>query len=516
MNSRLAATAPILAAILLLATPAALVAEDRESLFGGLADPFARDIAQEDEDYFATPPETEFSPDSETFVTLTAASEEPAKPRIATPPAAVPAPVAAFTQASVSPIDTFFLFLCGALVLLMQAGFAMLEAGFNSSKHTVNNLFKNVLNVAVGGLVFFLVGYRLMFPAAPIKENYIGQVAPGIDGSVTTSGSPAVATSPNEQIHFLYRFALAATAAAIVSGAVAGRMKFGASVVCAAVVAGVVYPVVGYWKWGGGWLDDMGFYDFAGSGVVHMVGGFAGLAGAVLLGPRIGRYTPDGKPIAIPGHSLPLATLGVFVLFAGWYGFNAGGQLGLSRPGDAASVGLIAVNTTLAACAGCCLATALSWILFGKPDLSMALSGLLGGLVGIAAGCDGVTNLESIVIGAVSGGAVVLATIVLDKLRVDDPVGAFPVHGVCGMWGLLACALFGDASWGTAGGTPTGPDYGNPAAQLAGLLAIAAFSFVCMLGLFGILKTVGFLRVLPEEEERGLDISEHRMSAYAA
>lgn len=509
MTYRMTSLASFLA-VMLLAGPAALAQDD----------PFARDFAQDDEEYFSSPP-----PQAEPGTLTMAAAEEalaPTKPAaIAPPPAAPDATEAVRLDEPRTPLDDLFLFVCAALVLLMQAGFAMLEAGFNSSKHTVNNLFKNVLNVAVGAIVFFLVGYHLMFPTTPAKENYIGQAAPGVDGSITASGNPALLAASqghlSEQTHFLYRFSLAAVAATIVSGAVAGRMKFGASVLCGAVVAGLVYPVVGYWKWGGGWLDDLGFYDFAGAGVVHMTGGFAGLAGAILLGPRIGRYTAEGKPIAIPGHSLPLATLGMFVLLVGWYGFNAGGQLGISGAADAAAVGLVAVNTTLAGCASCCLATGLSWVLFGKPDLSMALSGLLGGLVGIAAACNGVTNLEALAIGTVSGGAVVLATILLDKLRIDDPVGAFPVHGVCGMWGLIACSLFGEAAyWGTVGGDATNPVYGNPSAQFAGLFAIAGFSFACMLGLFAVLRTVGFLRVSPEEEERGLDISEHGMSAYAA
>lgn len=505
---RTTALVPLLAGLLLAAHGAAAFGQD---------DPFGRDFAQDDEDYFAAPPAQ-----AEPGILTMAAAEEALG--VAGPAPSEPAPIAPTRAARLdenrTPLDDLFLFVCAALVLLMQAGFAMLEAGFNSSKHTVNNLFKNVLNVAAGAVVFFLVGYHLMFPVTPAKENYIGHVAAGIDGSVLSSGSPALPLPEgglSEQTHFFYRFALAAVAATIVSGAVAGRMKFGASVLCGAVVAGLVYPVVGYWKWGGGWLDDLGFYDFAGAGVVHMTGGFAGLAGAILLGPRIGRYTSDGKPIAIPGHSLPLATLGVFVLLVGCYGFNAGGQLGMSADGDAAAVGLIAVNTTLAACAGCCLATGLSWVLFGKPDLSMALSGLLGGLVGIAAGCNGVTNLEALAIGGVSGGAVVLATILLDKLRIDDPVGAFPVHGVCGLWGLIACAMFGEATyWGHAGGDATNPVYGNTTAQFAGAFAIAGFSFACMLGLFAVLRTVGFLRVTAEEEERGLDVSEHGMSAYAA
>jgi Amt family ammonium transporter len=469
------------------------------------------------DDPFARPPvaDDRESDDREHVIqTLGASAPEPTP--ASTPVTAAEPPVTA--GSFVLETEEFLLFLCAALVLLLQAGFAMLEAGFNSSKHTVNNLFKSVLNLAAGAIAFFLIGYHLMYPVEPAKENYVGQLAPGIDASLTTSGTPGAVTTAsagglNGQTSFLFQAALAVTAATILSGAVAGRMRFGASLVYGTAVTAFVYPMIGYWTWGGGWLNDLGFFDLAGSGVVHMTGGFAGLAGAVLLGPRIGRYTADGRPIAIPGHSLPLATLGIFILLTGWYGLNAGGQL---RGGsiDAAAVGLIAVNTTLSAAAGCCLATGLSWVLFGKPDLSMGLSGLLGGLVGISAACNGVTNLESLAIGGVSGGLVVLAIIVLDKLRVDDPVGAFPVHGVAGAWGLIACALFGDAAYW--GGAAEGVAYGNAAAQLAGIVTIAGFSFLCMAGLFGMLKSAGFLRVTPDEEERGLDISEHGMSAYAA
>ena len=314
----------------------------------------------------------------------------------------------------------------------------------------------------------------------------------------------------NPQVDFFFQVAFAATAATIVSGAVAGRMKFGAYIIYSAVLTGFIYPISGHWKWGGGWLDAMGFYDFAGSAVVHALGGFAGLAGAVVLGPRLGRYTPDGKPVAIPGHSLPLATLGVFILLIGWFGFNPGSQLAISGVANTDAVMKIAVNTLLAASAGAVLATILSWGMFGKPDLSMALNGLLGGLVGITANCDGVTNGSAIIIGAVAGASVVASIIALDKLRIDDPVGAFPVHGVCGIWGCLAIPIFA-----TYGLNDAGEQYGNVAAQLVGTFSICAWAFVTMFALFFLLKAVGFLRVSPEDEERGLDISEHGMSAYS-
>lgn len=444
--------------------------------------------------------------------TATATAEEAPAEAETAEVAADPAALSAYA------IDNLLLFIAAVLVLFMQAGFAMVEAGFNSSKHTVNILFKNVLDLAVGVLLYFFIGYHLMYVpegASPIMEGYIGAIAPGIEGDLLSSGTPGEggatpgAGSLAPQVDWLFQVAFAATAATIVSGAVAGRMKFGAYMVYSAFVTALIYPTIGYWKWGGGWLDAMGFYDFAGSGIVHATGGFAGLAGAIVLGPRIGRYTADGKPIAIPGHSLPIATLGVFILLVGWYGFNPGSQLAMYDKGNTEAVVLIAANTTLAAAAGCVLATFASWLLFSKPDLSMALNGMLAGLVGITANCDGVTNVDALIIGSVAGIIVVGGIILLDKLRIDDPVGAFPVHGLCGIWGCLACAIFGDkAYWGDS--------YGNWTAQIAGCVAIPAFSFISMFILFSVLKAVGFLRVSPEEEEKGLDISEHGMSAYAA
>ena len=410
-------------------------------------------------------------------------------------------------------LDNVFLFFCAVLVLFMQAGFAMVEAGFNASKHTVNILFKNALDISIGVLLYYAIGFNLMYPGvddagvseAAISDNYLGAFAVGMGDAAT----PGASGTLSPQVDFLFQVAFAATAATIVSGAVAGRMKFGAYLVYSAVLTGLVYPISGYWKWGYGFLDDMGFYDFAGSVVVHAVGGFAGLAGAIVLGPRLGRYTPDGKPVAIPGHSLPLATLGVFILLIGWFGFNPGSVLALTGgdvPGETTSlVMLVAVNTLLSASAGAVVATVLSWVLFGKPDLSMALNGLLGGLVGITANADGVTNPSAIVIGAIAGALVVAAIIALDKVRIDDPVGAFPVHGVCGIWGCLAIPIFADY----------GDGVGTWVAQLTGTAVICTWAFVTMFALFFLLKLVGFLRVSPEDEEKGLDISEHGMTAYS-
>ncbi|NNJ25239.1 ammonium transporter [Alienimonas chondri] len=426
-------------------------------------------------------------------------TEEPAPPIVAT---------AADVDAQVGyTIDNLFLFFCAVLVLFMQAGFAMVVAGFCPSKHTVNILFKNALDLGVGVLLFYLIGFNLMYPGDEglIADGYVGKIAVGMDATT----APGAGTL-NPQIDFLFQVAFAATAATIVAGAVAGRMKFGAYLVYSAILTGLVYPISGYWKWGGGFLEQAGFYDFAGCGVVHMVGGFAGLAGALVLGPRLGRYTPDGKPIAAPGHSLPLATLGTFILLIGWFGFNPGSQLAIYGSENTDAVSIIAVNTLLAASAGAVVATFVSWGMFGKPDLSMGLNGMLGGLVGITANCDGVTNSSALIIGAVAGALVVAAIIAMDKLKIDDPVGAFPVHGVCGMWGLLAIPIFA-----TYGLNDAGEQYGTWGAQITGLICYAIWAFATMYVLFFGLKMIGFLRVSAEDEERGLDISEHGMTAYS-
>jgi Amt family ammonium transporter len=278
-------------------------------------------------------------------------------------------------------------------------------------------------------------------------------------------------------------------------------MKFGAYMIYSALLTGLIYPISGYWKWGGGWLDQLGFYDFAGSIVVHAVGGFAGLAGAMVLGPRIGRFNKDGSANVMPGHSLPLATLGMFILLVGWFGFNPGSQLAFAGQANTEATVLIASNTLLAAAAGAVLATILSYVLTPakKPDLSWALNGSLGGLVGITANCDSVTNIEAIIIGAVAGVVVVLAMLGLEKAKIDDPVGAFPVHGACGVWGGVATGIFGGYNLGV---------------QILGSLVIPLWAFVTMYGLFFALKSANFLRVTEEEELAGLDFTEHGVESY--
>ncbi|WP_145084736.1 ammonium transporter [Aureliella helgolandensis] len=393
-------------------------------------------------------------------------------------------------------LDNMFLFLAAAMVFLMQAGFAMVEAGFNAQKNTVNVLFKNSMDICIGVLLFFVVGYGIMYPgdyAGADPSPYFGFGGFGLDGVTGSTFTP--------EVGWLFQAVFAATAATIVSGAVAGRMKVGAYLIYSALLTALIYPISGYWKWGGGWLDQMGFVDFAGSAVVHGVGGFAGLAGALVLGPRIGRFV-NGKSMPMPGHSLPLAALGVFILWFGWYGFNPGSQLAFQGTEDITVAMHCAVTTTLAAGAGGLVATLCSWGLFGKPDLSMGLNGILGGLVGITACCDCMSSWMSIVVGGVAGVLIILGVVMLDKLRIDDPVGAWPVHGLCGVWGCMAIGLLPNSSGGTF------------MTQLIGTSAICAWSFGTMAILFVILNASGLLRVSPEEEQTGLDISEHGMHAY--
>lgn len=412
--------------------------------------------------------------------------------------------VVAFNAADLDyTINTLIMFICAVLVLFMQAGFSMVEVGLNSAKNTVNILAKNVMDLSVGVILFLFVGFALMYPGEWLVEGYLGEPA-----SFVSRDNPDTPGDYSSSADFLFQVAFAATAATIVSGAVAGRMKFGAYLVYSALLTGLIYPISGSWKWGGGFLDAMGFQDFAGSVVVHAVGGFAGLAGAIVLGPRLGRFTSDGKSVPLPGHNIAFAALGVFILWIGWYGFNPGSQLTYAGASNAEATTYIALTTTLAASAGAVAALLTAWALFSKPDLTMALNGVLGGLVAITANCDRVAQWESLVIGAAGGALVVLGILMLDKLKIDDPVGAWPVHGLCGVWGGIATGIFGDLPDGieTVGGFIF--------VQSIATLVICAWAFFTMLGVFLALKAVGFLRVSAEEEQAGLDISEHGMHAY--
>jgi Amt family ammonium transporter len=386
------------------------------------------------------------------------------------------------------------------LVFFMQAGFAMVEAGFTRAKNAVNILMKNLMDFSVGTLAFFLIGFGLMFGKS---NGFFGTTLFGMSG--VTPGSDWNWT------FLIFQTVFAATAATIVSGAMAERTKFVGYLVYSFFITLLIYPIFGSWAWGGlldggGWLENLGFLDFAGSTVVHSIGGWLALAGAIVLGPRLGKYGPDGKPKAILGHNIPLAALGVFILWFGWFGFNPGS----TTTGDG-SIGYIAVTTNLAAAAGAIVAMVVSWIIMKKPDASMALNGALAGLVSITAPCDGVTPFGAIMIGIVGGALVVLSVLFIDnKLKIDDPVGAVSVHGVCGLWGTLSVGLFNMES---------GLFYSGGLKQLGVQILGAAAAFLWAFGLglvlfYGIKKTIG-LRVNPEEELKGLDIGEHGMEAYS-
>ncbi len=438
-------------------------------------------------------------------------------------------------------INTIVMFFCAVLVIFMQSGFAMLEAGLNSAKNVVNILCKNVMDLCLGVLLFLVVGYNLMYPGWDEGEEvtwfkwggtFISRDAQqDSDGNWTESptyvdGEPYASNA----VDFLFQVAFAATAATIVSGAVAGRMKFVGYLVYTVVLTGFIYPISGMWKWGGGPLAEWGFADFAGSVVVHAVGGFAGLAGAIVLGARKGRYTAEGKSIPIPGHNIAMAALGVFILWVGWYGFNPGSQLAYSDAINAETTTWCAVTTTIAAAAGGAVALFASWIMFGKPDLTMALNGVLAGLVSITANCDQVSQESALIIGAVGGVLVVFGIILLDRLKIDDPVGAWPVHGLCGVWGGIATGIFGAVLPEFAKLDADGNEMKNAAGevimeavtrseyimiQLKSTVVICVWAFFTMLVLFAIMKGLNILRVSEEEESRGLDIGEHGMPAYA-
>ncbi len=386
------------------------------------------------------------------------------------------------------------------LVFFMQAGFAMVEAGFTRAKNAVNILMKNLMDFSVGTIAFFLIGFGLMFG----ESN-------GLFGT-TLFGMSGVEPGTDWNWTFLiFQTVFAATAATIVSGAMAERTKFVGYLAYSFFITLLIYPIFGSWAWGGlldggGWLENIGFLDFAGSTVVHSVGGWLALAGAIVLGPRVGKYGPDGKPKAILGHNIPLAALGVFILWFGWFGFNPGS----TTTGDG-SIGYIAVTTNIAAAAGAIVAMCVSWVMIKKPDASMALNGALAGLVSITAGCDGVSPIGAMIIGAIGGALVVVSVLFIDDgLKIDDPVGAVSVHGVCGAWGTLAVGLFNIDS---------GLFYGGGLKQLGVQMLGVGSAFVWAFGLglvlfYAISKTIG-LRVSSEEELKGLDIGEHGMEAYA-
>ncbi len=393
-------------------------------------------------------------------------------------------------------VDNLWILIAAALVFIMHLGFSTLETGLTRQKNTVNVLFKNVFIICLGVLSYAIWGFNAMYPGEMGADwnGYFAIGSPiGFEGDV--DNLTATYADYTYWSDFIFQAMFAATAATIVSGAVAERVKLPAFMLFATLLVTISYPLTGAWKWGTGWLDAQGFYDFAGSSIVHAVGGFAALACVMLLGPRKGKYLADGKMRPIPGHSMPLATIGVFLLWLGWFGFNGGSVLSA----DPGLVSLVFVTTSIAAAAGGIGSMFTSWIVVKKPDLSMALNGILAGLVGITAGADSVSVLSSFFIGLISGVIVVFSIMFFDKIRIDDPVGAISVHGICGIWGTVAVGIFGDFSVVT---------------QIIGTLSISAFTFVFSLITFGIIKVVMGVRVSEEEEAEGLDIGEHGIEAY--
>ena len=400
------------------------------------------------------------------------------------------------------------------LVFLMQAGFALVETGFTRAKNAANIMMKNLMDFAVGSLAFYVLGAALMFGASK-AAGWFGWGGLGMPSLMDGEGSW-------NWTFLFFQTMFAATAATIVSGAVAERIEFKSYLIYSALVSAVVYPISGHWMWGSlagessqGWIEAVGFHDFAGSTVVHSVGGWIALAGAMMLGPRIGKYRHDGKANPIPGHSLVLGTLGVLLLWIGWFGFNPG-----SYTAGIGSIGRVAMTTNLAACAGTIAALVTAWIIMKKPDLTMALNGSLAGLVAITAPCDQVTCNAAIVIGLVAGVLVVLSVFAMDRIHIDDPVGAVSVHCVNGVWGTLAVGLFAAPEALGYGNTMVGLFYGGGfkylGVQALGAGATCVWAFGTGLAIFFALKKLGILRVSEKTEMKGLDVTEHGQDAYAS
>jgi Amt family ammonium transporter len=399
--------------------------------------------------------------------------------------------------------NNVWMMICTALVFFMHLGFAFLEIGLTRQKNTINILFKNIFIITVGLLLYALVGFNLMYPGfAEGSSGFFGFAGFGLDSPLTADGALDLTYSEGYTYwtDFLFQGMFAATAATIVSGAVAERIKIVPFMIFVILYVGIIYPLAGSWKWGGGFLDmrETPFYDFAGSTLVHSVGGWAALVAVYLLGSRIGKYK-DGKINAIPGHNIPMATAGVLILWLGWFGFNGGSVLSA----DPALTSLTLVTTCLAAAAGGVVAFLVSSAMFKNLDLTMFLNGILGGLVGITAGADQMSPTDAIIIGGIAGAIIVLAVSLIDRIRLDDPVGAIAVHLICGIWGTLAVGLFGELAGGA-----------QFVSQLVGVLSYAAICIVSsFLILFILKKTVG-IRVSEKEEVEGLDGYEHGMDAY--
>jgi Amt family ammonium transporter len=424
---------------------------------------------------------------------------------VATAEEAVPAAPAAEAAAAVPPMKAedvqthanyLWTLLAAFLVFFMQAGFAMVETGFTRAKNAVNIMMKNLMDFSLGSLAYWAIGFGLMFGVS--QTGWFGTTGFFFSDFVKDQ-------DPWLYAFWMFQVVFAATSATIVSGAMAERTKFISYLLYSVAISAFIYPVFGSWAWGGlfhgkGWLEKLGFIDFAGSTVVHSIGGWAALAGAIVLGPRIGKFTADGKPKAIPGHNIPLATLGVFILWFGWFGFNPGSTTVANT-----DIALIAVNTNLAAAAGTVGALIIAWVLFKKPEASMTLNGTLAGLVAITAGCANVTPLSSVIIGFIAGVVVVLSVLFIERtLKIDDPVGAVSVHGVCGAFGTLAAGIF-DAKGATLQGVGV---------QALGVAAAFIWSFTLCFILFKVIHATVGLRVTREEEIEGLDIEEHGNMAY--
>jgi Amt family ammonium transporter len=398
-------------------------------------------------------------------------------------------------------LDTFYFLVSGALVMWMAAGFAMLEAGLVRAKNTAEILTKNIALFAIASVMYMLVGYNIMY------GDSISSIIPGIGFLLGEDNAPQAVLAGGEDApyysnmaDFFFQVVFVATAMSIVSGAVAERMRLWAFLAFAVVMTGFIYPVQGFWKWGGGFLDELGFLDFAGSGVVHLAGATAALAGVLLLGARKGKYGPNGEVNAIPGANLPLATLGTFILWLGWFGFNGGSELKVSDVGEANAVAMVFVNTNMAAAGGVVAALITARLLFGKADLTMALNGALAGLVAITAEPLAPSALTATLVGGVGGVLVVFSIVTLDKLKIDDPVGAISVHGVVGIWGLIAVAISNAEA--------------SLSAQLIGAAVIFAWVFVTSFVVWFILRAIMGIRVTDEEEYEGVDLAECGLEAY--
>ena len=413
-----------------------------------------------------------------------------------------PSGAATYAEDPNTAINFSWVLICGFLVMSMQAGFALLEAGLTRAKNAANIMMKNMVDFCIGALGYWAIGFALMMGTA----TGITGLMIGLNGFFLWGDAYDVSII---ELWF-WQMVFCATAATIVSGAMAERTKFSTYCIASLIVTAFIYPIYGHWMWGGGWLAELGALDFAGSGVVHCVGGFLALAGAWMVGPRLGKYRKDGTPNGIPGHSITLAILGVFILWFGWFGFNPGSTLAATE----LRISIIAANTVLAAAAGGIIAMLVTWKLYGKPDVPMTGNGVIAGLVAITAPCAWVNPTASVLIGAIAGALVVLSVWFIDwKLHIDDPVGAISVHGVCGLWGILSLGLLADGTYGEVSGLL----YGNSAFMVAQVIsAVTVFVWAFGMGaiMFYILKKTVGLRVSDREQIEGLDIGEHGMTAY--